>query len=167
MPIYEFYCDPCHTIYSFFSRRINTDKQPDCPKCGRSHLERQVSLFSVSKGRKETEGDDDIFSDMDEDRLEQAMMSMAGEFEGLDEDDPKQAARAMRRLYETTGMKMTPTMEEAMRRMESGEDPDRIEDDIGDFLEDEDPFAKAPPRRWRDLKRRYLPPRVDKTLYDL
>ncbi len=33
MPIYEFYCEQCHTIYNFFSRKINLEKIPDCPKC--------------------------------------------------------------------------------------------------------------------------------------
>ena len=46
MPIYEFYCDDCHTIYSFFSRRVNTEKRPGCPDCSRSALTRQVSMFS-------------------------------------------------------------------------------------------------------------------------
>ena len=31
MPIYEFYCAKCNTIYNFFSRTANTDKIPTCP----------------------------------------------------------------------------------------------------------------------------------------
>ena len=166
MPIYEFYCEDCHTIFNFFSRRINTETRPDCPGCGRAGLERQVSLFSVSKGRKETD-DDDMPGGLDDSRMEQAMMSMAGEFENLDEDDPKQAAGAMRRLYEATGLRMTSSMEEAMRRLESGEDPDRIEEDMGDFLEQENPFLAKPKGHWRDLRKKHLPPKVDETLYDL
>ena len=34
MPIYEFYCPDCNTIFNFFCRRIVTDKKPACPKCG-------------------------------------------------------------------------------------------------------------------------------------
>ena len=33
MPIYEFYCRKCNTIYNFFSRSVNTEKIPFCPKC--------------------------------------------------------------------------------------------------------------------------------------
>lgn len=167
MPIYEFYCADCHTIYSFFSRRINTDKIPDCPKCGRTGLERQVSMFSVSKGRKEEDEGDAMFGDMDESKLEQALGSLASEMEGVDEDDPKQAAQMMRRLFDTTGMKLGAGMEEAIRRMEAGDDPDRIEEEMGDLLEDEDPFAIKPKRALDDLRRKYLPPKVDETLYDL
>ena len=40
MPIYEFYCPDCNTLFNFFSSRINTEKKPDCPKCGRKELDR-------------------------------------------------------------------------------------------------------------------------------
>ncbi|MCP4369614.1 MAG: hypothetical protein GY797_16110 [Deltaproteobacteria bacterium] len=33
MPIYEFYCADCHTIYNFFSLKINTETVPKCPRC--------------------------------------------------------------------------------------------------------------------------------------
>ena len=57
MPIYEFYCEDCDTIYNFFSRRIDTETQPHCPKCSREKLERMVSMFAVSKNRNESEDD--------------------------------------------------------------------------------------------------------------
>ncbi len=165
MPIYEFYCADCHTIYNFFSRRINTETVPRCPRCARPALERRLSVFAVSKGLKED--DDTPLSELDEGRMEQAMAALAGEMEGLDEDDPKQAARLMRRLYDTTGLRLGPGMEEAMRRMEAGEDPDQIEEEMGDILEDEDPFAARPRQALKDLRNRLLPPNVDQTLYDL
>ena len=166
MPIYEFYCRDCHTIFNFFSRRVNTEKTPDCPSCRQTKLERQVSLFSVSKGRTENEADD-IFADMDESKLEKAMMSLAGEMENMNEEDPKQAAHMMRRLFDSTGMKMGEGMEEAIRRMEAGEDPETIEEDMGDVLEQEDSFSKKSVTSISDLRRKYLPPRVDETLYEL
>ena len=170
MPFYEFYCPDCHTIYNFYSRRINTDKIPRCPGegCGREGLERQVSLFAISRGRGEDEeGGDDMLGDMDESRLEQAMMSMAGEMENIDENDPRQAARMMRRLFDSTGLKLSGGMEEAISRMEAGEDADQIEADMGDMLEEEEPFSMKPKKLLSDLRRKYLPPKVDETLYDL
>ena len=168
MPIYEFYCADCHRIYNFFSRRIDTDTIPACPnsRCGRPALARQVSLFAVSKGRTEPEQNEPL-GDIDEARLEKAMASLAGEMEGIDEDDPKQAAQAMRKLFDATGMQLSGNMAEALRRMETGEDPDRIEEDMGDLLENEDPFAARPKTVLNDLRRKYLPPEVDDTLYDL
>lgn len=58
MPIYEFYCRRCNTIYSFFSRTINTDKVPNCPKCKRVKLKRQMSIFARGSGRKNEAADD-------------------------------------------------------------------------------------------------------------
>jgi putative FmdB family regulatory protein len=165
MPIYEFYCADCHTIFNFFSRRINTETIPACPKCGRSELERQMSVFAVSKGRKEE--DDNPLGDIDESKMERAMAALAGELEGIDENDPKQAARLMRKLYDTTGLNLGGGMEEALRRMEAGEDPDKIEEELGDILEEEDPFAAKSKQGLNELRRKYLPPHVDKTLYDL
>lgn len=170
MPIYEYYCPDCHTIYNFYSRRINTDKVPGCPSgdCGRERLQRQVSLFAISKGRKEEEdGGDDALEGVDESRLEQAMMSMAGEMENIDEEDPRQAAKMMRRLFDSSGLQLSGGMEEAISRMEAGEDAEQIEADMGDLLEEEEPFAVKPKKLLGDLRRKYLPPRVDETLHEL
>ncbi|MBE0618840.1 MAG: zinc ribbon domain-containing protein [Proteobacteria bacterium] len=170
MPVYEFYCPDCHMIFNFLSRRVNTEKRPGCPKCSRAALERQVSVFAISKGRKESEEGE--LPDLDEARMEQAMEALAAEAEGMDEDDPRQAARMMRKLYGAMGMDVGPGMEEAIRRMEAGEDPDAVEEAMGDLLEQEDPFSgegggKGGRTGLRGFRRRYLKPRVDETLYEL
>lgn len=162
MPVYEFYCIDCHTIYNFLSRTVNTDKRPDCPRCGRRELERKVSLFAFSKGRKEEPAAG--LPDMDESRLERAMMSLAGEMEGMDENDPKQMARLMRRLKEATGLNLGDGMEEAIRRLESGEDPEKIEAEMGDIFDGEPDFNLD---GVKGLRRKYVPPSRDETLYPL
>ena len=164
MPIYEFYCSECHTIFNFLSPRIDTQKRPDCPRCGKPELERRASLFSISKGRTEEEGESgEDFPDIDESKMEQAMNMLSREAEGIDEDDPKQAAKLMRKLFDSTGLRMGGGMEEAMRRLEKGEDPEQVEADLGDVLEGEDLFEA--PRK--TLRRKLLPPEQDETLYDL
>ena len=165
MPIYEFYCSDCHVIYSFLSRRINNDKQPICPKCNKPELEKKVSLFSISKGLAE-KGDDDM-PDIDEAKMEKAMEALAGEVENINEDDPRQVGQLMRKLYDSTGMNMGGGMEEAISRMESGEDPDKIEEEMGDILENEDPFSFKSPKGFQRLRKKMLPPTVDETLYEL
>lgn len=164
MPFYEFYCTDCHTVFKFFSRRVNTEKRPACPKCGQPELERRPSRFAISRGRSEEAGE---MPDVDEARMERALASMAGEMEGLDEEDPQAAARMMRRLFHASGMRMGPGMEEAISRMEAGEDPDQIEAELGDVLESEDPFAPGAGGGVKELRRRYLPPKVDEELYEL
>ena len=88
---------------------------------------------------------DDLPPGFDESKFEQAMEQLAREADGLDDEDPRQAARMMRKLYESTGMKLSDKMEEAMRRMESGEDPDKIEEEMGDVLDEEDPLFGGEP----------------------
>ena len=162
MPIYELYCRKCHMIFNFFSTSVNTQKRPMCPKCQKVKLDRRMSVFSVSKNRGEEE--DMQLPDVDESKMEAAMNVLAKEAEHMDEDDPKQAANLMRKLTDMTGLDLGPGMEEALNRMEAGEDPEKIEAEMGDILEGEDPF---------DLKKKsmktekYQPPEVDEKLYDL
>ena len=162
MPIYEFYCNKCHMIFNFFSSAVNTDKRPLCPRCSKVRLVRQMSVFSRVKNRGE--GDEPPMPDMDESKMEQAMGLLAREAENMDENDPRQAADLMRKLSDMTGLNLGPGMEEALRRMEAGEDPDQIEEEMGDLLEGEDPFnfgdRSSGPRRTS-------PPRKDEKLYEL
>ena len=168
MPIYEFYCRDCHTLFSFLSRSIDTRKRPSCPRCGRPELARRPSAFAISSGRKEEgagEGDEGL-PEFDEARLERAMASMAGDLENVDENDPRQAARLARKLYEAAGIPVGGGLEEAIRRMEAGEDPEAVEAEMGDVL-DADPFEATPEKRLARLRRKMLPAAVDTTLYEL
>jgi len=167
MPVYEFYCVDCHTVFKFLSRRVNTEKVPACPRCNRPELSRQVSMFAISKGR--TEEDAEPMPDIDEYRLEQAMGKMAAEAEHMDEEDPRQAARMMRQLYEATGLKMGGGMEEAMRRMEAGEDMEQIEAELGDVLENESEMfdVSSLSKAMKQGRQAYTRPQVDETLYEL
>jgi len=166
MPIYEFYCPDCHTIFSFLSRKLGNRKRPSCPKCGRPKLEKRVSTFAISKGRPEPTGEEGL-PDLDETGMERAMESLAREAEGINEDDPRAMARLMRKFYESTGMPLGDGMEEAMRRMEAGEDPEQIEEELGDLLEDENALFEGNRPALRRLRRRMRPPEVDDTLYEL
>jgi putative FmdB family regulatory protein len=162
MPIYEFFCPDCNVIFNFFSTTVNTDKRPDCPRCTRPKIERQVSLFAISRGLAEDGGND--LSGLDESKMEQAMSMLAKEAESLDEEDPRQAAQLMRRLSEAAGIELGPGMQEAMRRMEAGEDPEQIEAELGDVLEGEEPLLEAGKKRKAG---RQNPPATDETIYDL
>ncbi len=164
MPVYEFYCADCHTIFNFLSRRVNIDKQPDCPKCRRPGLSRQVSRFAISRGQKEEPAADGM-PDIDEARLEKAMMGLAGEMEGMDENDPRQMARFMRRLSDATGMNLGSGFEEAMRRLEAGEDPEKLEEEMGELFSDENMDNLFSREGIKGLKRKYTPPAHDDTLY--
>jgi hypothetical protein len=106
---------------------------------------------------------DDAAPPFDEAGLSSAMDRLAGEAETLNEDDPRQAANLMRKFTEMAGVKLGDGMQEALRRMEAGEDPDSIDADIGDILEQEDPFAPGT----TGPKRRRAEPARDEKLYEL
>lgn len=164
MPIYEFYCADCHTLFNFLSRTIETRKKPGCPRCERPRLERRASTFAVTSGHAETEPDG-LPSGVDPRRMEQAMAGLAREAEGLSEDDPKAMAGLMRRFYEGSGAALGEGMSEALKRFEAGDDPETIEAEMGDVLEAEDPFAgQGPPLRRLGRRSR---PAVDPELYEL
>ena len=169
MPIYEFYCARCHAIYSFLARTPGTKKRPACPRCNAPDLDRRASSFAVSRGRTDAAGVPGDLPDVDETRLERAMESLAGEAESLDEADPRGAARLMRRLYETAGLPLGSGMEEALRRMEAGEDPEAIEEEMGEILEEDPLSGEAEQREARGPgpRRRLRPPRVAPELYEL
>ncbi|MDM8517307.1 zinc ribbon domain-containing protein [Desulfobacterales bacterium HSG16] len=164
MPVYEFYCNDCNTIYNFFSKTVNTTKIPVCPRCANKNLSRQVSMFSVAGKAKEDSDMDDL--PIDESRMEEAMNMLARESDKLNEDDPAQAARLMRRLSDMTGLELGEGMTEALNRMEKGEDPDMIESEMGDMIESEDPFIISGKKGKAGRKKR-VEPFKDDTFYDL
>jgi putative FmdB family regulatory protein len=143
MPIFEYLCAPCNRIFSFLSLSPTPSRTPVCPKCGNGELSRVPSAFAVSRSRPEpkAQGGEAATGGADDDaaaqRLEAEAMRMASEMDESDAEDPRTVARMMRRLAEASGEPVTPTMEEMFRRMEAGEDPEALEDELGPQLEEE------------------------------
>lgn len=166
MPIYEFYCPHCHKIYSFRSMRIDTQTRPSCPGCSRDSLERRISAFSVASSMSRGADADGPELPVDEAKMERALEALGSEVDKVDEKDPRALARFMRRFSRETGMDFGERYEEALRRLEHGEDPDAVEADMPPDTEgDEDisQFFRAKVTR----ERRSLPPARDNTLYDM
>jgi len=61
-----------------------------------------------------------------------AMAELVRDFENIDENDPRQLAAAMRRLSAATGEPLDPAMEDAVRRLEAGENPEKVEEAMAD-----------------------------------
>ena len=144
MPIFEYLCPDCNRIYSFLVKSIASAKQPVCPTCGATNLRKRISKFAIAGApRKSTQpvagGDAGGGADpMADPRVEREMMQLMSQAEGVDENDPRQLGRLMRRMGEITGEPLDGEMEEAVRRLESGEDPEKIEEEMGDLFGDED-----------------------------
>ena len=167
MPIYEFYCADCHMLFNFFSKSVNTSKRPTCPRCKKQKLERQISRFSMT-GRHAAEDDMDDLP-VDEAKMERAITELAGEAENMDEDNPRDAVKLMKKFSHMTGIEYGENMQEALKRMEAGEDMEAIEADMGDLLEkDEEPFLlPSGGKGGRGSGKHPRPLRHDPTLYDM
>lgn len=177
MPIYEFYCADCHTIFNFLSSGVNTEARPACPRCGRPELERKPSRFATVRGgggdESAGEAADDPFSHLDDAKMEGAMAKLAGEMEGLGDDespDPRRLAQFLRRFGETTGLEPGPKLVEMLAKLDAGADPDSLDDEMGGDLDDENADLselfqiKKKEAAGRARSRR---PAVDETLYFL
>ena len=143
MPIYEFACPKCRRIFNFLSKRINPGHLPTCPKCGNKKMAKQVSRFAMARGLKEPtaktepDGGGRPTPDFDDPRLERAMMEMERDMEHLDENNPKHMAHMMRKMKNIMPPGSVPKeLDVAIKRLEAGEDPEKIEADMGDVLGD-------------------------------
>ncbi len=143
MPIYEYACPKCRVIFNFLSKRTNPDRLPVCPKCGNKKMTKQVSRFAMSRGLKEPPAKSEAESgeppapDFDDPRVERAMMEMERDMEHLDENNPKHMAHMMRKMKDLMPPGTMPKeLDVAIKRLEAGEDPEKIEEDMGDVLGD-------------------------------
>lgn len=141
MPIYEFFSPDTNKVYSFFARSsAYADRVPRCPDGDGHAMRKLVSSFAIT-GRAKEKKDDDAGGMGDEfsPQQEAEMMRLAGEMGSLDEEnpDPKALGRLMRRMTEIAGEKIPEDMNEMLRRLEAGEDLEKLEDQFGDaFGED-------------------------------
>jgi putative FmdB family regulatory protein len=146
MPIYEFACDTCRRVVQFFLRSPSSAAPTACPRCGKEGLRRLLSGFAVGgKARRAEEPGSgpepgpgsEAGAGPDPDRLERALSRLEGEMDSIDEDDPRQMGRFLRRVMEETGTGFGKEMDEAVRRLEAGEDPEKIEEEMEGLLGDE------------------------------
>ncbi|MDP3071469.1 MAG: FmdB family transcriptional regulator [Opitutaceae bacterium] len=189
MPIYEYYCPDNHTIYQFYAKTMAQGATtPPCPDNSKFRLKKILSAFAITGGGSgeeaaETKSADPAASAEDR-RMEAAMDSMEREFSSMDENNPKEMARMMRRMAEVSGEKMDGQLEEVVRKLEEGADPDSLEDALGPDLPNEDSGdpesggmgldADSPPMLGEAAKKearhrfkaRRTAPRRDPKLYD-
>jgi len=142
MPIYEFACPKCRRIFSFLSKRLNPEGLPTCPKCGNKKMVKQMSRFAMSRGVKEPaanpEGDSgEPMPDMDDPRIMRAMGELERDMEHLDENNPRHLAHMMKKMKDVMPPGTMPKeLDVAIKRLEAGEDPEKIEEDMGDIFGD-------------------------------
>ena len=142
MPIYEFACPHCRVIFNFLSKRVNPERLPTCPKCGNKKMARQMSAFATPRGAKEPAvgGPDDggePMPDFDDPRMMRAMGELERDMEHMDENNPRHMAHMMKKMKDIMPAGTVPKeLDVAIKRLEAGEDPEKIEEDMGDVLGD-------------------------------
>lgn len=186
MPIYEYFCPDNNTVYQFYAKSIDQGETvPKCPDNPKFKMRKMVSGFAITKPGSSDEppppADDGIAGNEEDQKLEAAMAAMEGEFANVDENDPKAMGRMMRKMAEMTGEKLDGEMEEVVRKLEEGADPESLEDQLGgeeDGMRG-DPYGDpmggmggpgGPPEDPKEPKQRFKvrrpPPRRDPKLYD-
>jgi putative FmdB family regulatory protein len=112
MPVYEFRCQSCHNKVGIsLSYAEYGVKKVTCPLCGSKELSRLIGRIRIAKS------EDRRMDDMSD-------PSFMGD---VDENDPKSMARAMKKMGQEMGEDLPPEFSEITDRLESGEDPESIE----------------------------------------
>lgn len=141
MPIYEYYCPDNRRIYSFFAKTLaqgaNVPKCPDNPAWRMRKIPSGFAITGGGKKRAEPAADAGAGGTVppeggaNDARMEAAMGQMEREFGAVDENDPRAMGRMMRRMSELSGEKLDGEMEEAVRKLEEGADPEELEEQLG------------------------------------
>lgn len=126
MPIYEYKCEDCGRKVSLFFGSFSVAEQRasageiECPRCSSKKLHKLMSRVNMVRAGSAM-SEDTLPADMDNDM-----------FAGLEDDDPRSVARWARRMKDTIGedMEMGPEFDQALARIESGEDPDKVMEDM-------------------------------------
>lgn len=151
MPIYEFFSPDTGKIYTFFARSLKYSSfVPNCPDGENFRMQKNLSSFSVTGtvsdessaeiGSGTVGGDsDDPFANLAPGQAEKVMKELEGSMSSMDEEnpDPRQMGALMRKMCDMTGEKMEGAMEEVVRKLEEGVDPEELEERIGDNMDDE------------------------------
>jgi len=135
MPIYEYKCASCGRKVSLFFGSFGIAEQRteageiECPRCGSRKLDRLMSRVNMVRGSSSGDSMGDM-GEMDDIGGMGDMDGMGDMFSGLNEDDPRAVARWARRMKDNLGEDMGPEFDQALARIEAGEDPDKVMEDI-------------------------------------
>jgi len=119
MPVYEYRCNVCGRRAALFYKTYkaydvaNADNAHTCPHCGSHDLTRLISRVAIQKPSRD-------FSGMASDE----MLSV------LEGGDSREVGRMMHQLGQDEAVN-DPAFSEITERLMKGEDPDRIEADLG------------------------------------
>jgi putative FmdB family regulatory protein len=117
MPTYEYRCNNCnHKFDLFLSYQEYDSADISCPACGDQDPERVIKPIRIARAEMQ--------------RLES--LADPAQLEGLD-DDPQTLGRMMRQMSDELGEDMGEEFDEVVDRLEKGQTPEEIEQDLPDL----------------------------------
>lgn len=163
MPFYEFYCGACHRIFNFYSRKIETEKTPNCPRCA-ANMQRMISSFIALKdihNNKDTGG----FATNDDSQLLKAQMFLASEMQKIDSNNPRQVATVLKKVGDLTGNHLGQELQSILTKIEQGGNINELQ------LEMENILTKYEERSESEFgthkEKSSIPPSTDAEVYEL
>jgi putative FmdB family regulatory protein len=113
MPSYDFRCRSCGQDFTLTYASIAEAgrSDPRCPRCQSAELSRLIRRVAVISS--------------EESRIER--LADPSRLAGLDENDPRAMGRLMRDMANELGEDAGPEVDEVIERLESGENPETIE----------------------------------------
>ncbi len=100
-----------------------------------------MSRFAMTKGLEEAAGVGDgaeaegPMPDFDDPKIARAMSELERDMASMDENNPRHMAQMMKKMKEVMPSGAVPKeMDIAIKRLEKGEDPEKIEADLGDLM---------------------------------
>lgn len=119
VPNYEYSCLQCRKRFSIFmSYQEYGSKRISCPHCSSGNVQRRIGRIRVLRSNESR-----MASLSDEDRLN-----------SIDED-PRALGKMMREMQGEVGEEMGPEFNEVVDRLEKGQTPDQIEQELPDLGE--------------------------------
>ena len=117
MPIYQYRCLNCNRRFEVYLSYAEYGTHPvPCAHCGSENVLRRIGRVRIAKS--------------EESRLDD--LTDPGAFEGL-EDDPREMGRMMRKMSREMGEDLGPEFDEVVGRLESGQNPEDIENELPDL----------------------------------
>lgn len=119
MPVYDYRCLSCRRRFDIFMSYADYGARAVvCPHCGSDQVQRRIGRVRIARS--------------EESRLES--LEDGTNLEGL-ENDPRAMGRMMRKMSQEVGEDMDPMFDEVVSRLERGQSPEDIEQDLPDLAE--------------------------------
>jgi putative FmdB family regulatory protein len=119
VPNYEYICQQCRKRFSIFiSYKEYDSKKIHCPHCSSENVQRRINRIRVLRSNESR-----MAAFTDNDRLD-----------SIDEN-PRALGKMMREMQGEVGEEMGPEFDEVVDRLEKGQTPDQIEQELPDLDE--------------------------------